>query len=524
MLINRRVFNSVLTLAALSSTSTIYAQGITPATTAQQYASFVVLGQSPQGDNLAIARSVIDPQLGCPTVSEPSGTNIINMITRDNAFHFEVMVCEALIEFDKTYQLNFADKSITLPMAKSDVSNIQVFGDSGCKSSVCAPGDAAQPFKSLADSALVDKPDVILHMGDYNYRGTGGQVEFTMNNGKGELAQVAQWTYDAGDDLTQADHCGQQGGPFYSQNAANANRPDSWQYWQDDLFMSAQQLMLSAPWIVARGNHELCSRAGPGYFYFLDPHSNLVKGQKQLSCPTPVVSKDALQNSVQIPNYVVSFKQLDIAVIDSANACDGYSDSPFSKVYKAVFKDLNAEVKKSGNNTWMMTHRPIWGVQYYDEGKATPCTFAGQYGCINQMMQSAIAAQPSKSLNPNISLVLSGHMHKFESVTFEDKSHPANIIVGSSGVSLAGSEPAGIGSTKINGQNVSVLTTNKQVQYNNRPYDAYSFLNIKLDGSNGWQGQLVNPVQNLLIANCSSKKNLAQGVCELAPGISVINN
>jgi hypothetical protein len=27
----------------------------------------------------------------------------------------------------------------------------------------------------------------------------------------------------------------------------------------------------AAPWIVVRGNHEICRRAGPGYFRLLDP-------------------------------------------------------------------------------------------------------------------------------------------------------------------------------------------------------------------------------------------------------------
>lgn len=64
------------------------------ATTAQQYGSYVILGQSPKGENVAIARTVIDPQLKCPTVSSTSGDTSINMITRNNPFHFPVMVCE----------------------------------------------------------------------------------------------------------------------------------------------------------------------------------------------------------------------------------------------------------------------------------------------------------------------------------------------------------------------------------------------------------------------------------------------
>ncbi len=487
-----------------------------------QYASFVVLGQSPSGSNVAIARTVIDPQLDCPTISEVGGSQTSNMVTRDNSFHFPVMVCEGLVAFDKSYQLNFSDGTVVLPSAKSNPSHIQVFGDTGCKSKDCPSGSAAQPFQALADSGALAKPDLVLHMGDFNYRGTGGQVGFSAKDSSGQLQQQNQWTYDAGDDLGSADHCGQsKGQTYYSQNAANANRPDSWNYWLNDLFMSAKSLMLAAPWIVARGNHELCSRAGPGYFYFLDPHSNLVKGQQQLSCPMQNADKSALANTVQIPNYTVSFKTLDIAVIDSANACDSYSNSPFTKIYQQVFKRLNHSAKQSGNNTWVMTHRPIWGVQEYDSSTGTPCTANKQYGCVNQMMQKAIAMLPGKRLVKNISLVLSGHMHKFESISFAAKNHPPALIIGSSGVKLAGSQPQGAGKTQINGIGASVLTTNTSVHYKGSPYAAFGFLKMQLAQDGSWQGQLVNPSSNLLLANCTSEQNLAQGVCELGPDISV---
>lgn len=486
----------------------------------QQYASYVILGQSPTGKNIVFARTVIDPMLTCPSISAPGKRMAsITMSTRDNPNHFAVIVCEAVIGFDIQYQLDFADKSIPLPMAKSDPTHIQVFGDTGCKSEDCNLGKHAKPFKSLADSGAKDEPDLVLHMGDYNYRGTGGQISFTTTGG-----QVAEWPYDAGDDLTQADHCGQQSTDAYdSQSAVNSNNPDLWQYWHDDLFESGKKLMASAPWIATRGNHELCSRAGPGYFYFLDPHSNLVKGQQQLSCPTPDANKSPMTNSLQIPNYVVDFKDLAIAVVDSANACDSYTDSPFTKLYTKVFADLGTQV--SNKNTWLMTHRPIWGVQSFDSDKSTTCqtssTNGTQYGCINQMMQQAIRNQATQALPPSIELVLTGHMHKFESVSFGDK-RPANIVVGSSGVALSGSTPDGAANVEVDGLPAQVLTTNTQVSKKGKTYSAFGYLDIKLDRQGGWQAELVNPAKKLTLAKCAGKQDLAQGVCELAEGIKVL--
>ena len=524
----KSVKHGLITLALAAATVTPALASVDAATSAQQYGSYVILGQTPAGDNVAIARTVIQSNLTCPTVSainngSGNSTTPQNMITRDNPTQFPVMVCESLIGFDQAYQLNFADKAIALAVAKSNPQNIQVFGDTGCKTSDCALGDPAEPFKSLADSGAEAKPDLVLHMGDYNYRGTGGQIALTIKNAKGELEQAPQWTYDAGDSLTASDHCGQQaGGPFYSQSAVNANRPDSWQYWLNDLFMSSGELMAAAPWIVSRGNHELCSRAGPGYFYFLDPNSNLVKGQQQMSCPAVQVNKGAITNSVQVPNYIVQFKQLNVAVIDSANACDALTGTAFDKVYKNVFADLNAKVKPLKQPTWVITHRPIWGVEALDGDKSTPCSSNSPYSCINQMMQKAIAAQPGKALNKGIKLVLTGHMHKFESVSFKQGSHPPNIIVGSSGVELAGNAPSPTASVTIENLAASVLTTNTQVTKGGETFDSFGYFQMTLGTNGSWQGQLVNPANKLTLATCSSKRNLAQGVCELAPGIAVV--
>ncbi len=66
-----------------------------------------------------------------------------------------------------------------------------------------------------------------------------------------------------------------------------------------------------------------------------------------------------------------------------------------------------------------------------------------------------------------------------------------------------------------------VLTTNTQVRKKGKSYPAYGFMKIKIKGDGSWQGVLVNPAKNLTLVNCSSENNLAQGVCELAKGVSV---
>ena len=213
----------------------------------------MVLGQAPGGDNIAIARTVIDEALECPSVSILGDRkNTIPMISRDNPNHFSVVVCEALITFDTAYQINFSNQSVPLAIAKSNPKNIQVFGDTGCELAKpgeggCAKGTTAEPFKSLADAGASDKPDLVLHMGDYNYRGTSGDTFFVQKNAQGQLAQVEQSPYDAGDHSTQGQHCEQESGtPFYSQSAVNSNFPDIWRNWHDDLFKAGKKLMATS--------------------------------------------------------------------------------------------------------------------------------------------------------------------------------------------------------------------------------------------------------------------------------------
>ena len=44
-----------------------------------------------------------------------------------------------------------------------------------------------------------------------------------------------------------------------------------WDAWDADFFQPARSLLAAAPWIVVRGNHESCNRAGQGWWRFLDP-------------------------------------------------------------------------------------------------------------------------------------------------------------------------------------------------------------------------------------------------------------
>lgn len=92
-------------------------------------------------------------------------------------------------------------------------------------------------------------------------------------HGRGGLCRPGSGTRWGHDRAGACRRCGGSGLP-----ETGRSLPDSWEAWRADFFAPAAPLLSRAPWVPARGNHELCSRAGPGWFYFLDPHSDLLGG------------------------------------------------------------------------------------------------------------------------------------------------------------------------------------------------------------------------------------------------------
>ena len=131
--------------------------------------------------------------------------------------------------------------------------SIAAFGDTGCRlksaKTAAKEGDTDDadargkfqdcnnptlwPFAQVAQSVADAKPDLVIHVGDYLYR------------------ESACPTGDAG--------------------CARSPYGDDWPTWKADFFAPAAPALRAAPWIVVRGNHEICRRAGPGYFRLLDP-------------------------------------------------------------------------------------------------------------------------------------------------------------------------------------------------------------------------------------------------------------
>lgn len=443
-------------------------------------AAYVVLGPSASGGAQAHARVIVPPTTQtCPELEGAHSKR--SMALRDNPHGFAVRVCEARIPLDQSFVVTWNRQR--LPTAASDVEHILLFGDTGCDARDC-PGDRpARPFDDLAAdaAAIVPTPQLVVHAGDYNYRGTPGHVD---------VGEARRPVYDAGDDSASPE-C-QLDQPYVSMNAGYSDTPDSWEKWRVDFFEPARPLLEIAPFVLARGNHELCSRGGPGWFYFLDASAN-GEGGRQLSCPpqggaTPPTDS-VLSHLVFTRPRVLELGRLRIAVLDSANACDRNAPTTSVEIYRDQLSRLFAELE-GDTPTWILSHRPFWGLEGVDG--PTPET-------ISQTLQAALAAAapPAAAFPSSVRLLVSGHMHLFQSLSFDSPPagprRPDQIVVGNGGVKTASVPRSGTVRIRIDGLETEVLTSGK-----------HGFTTIPFLSTDGfWQGSVVNPHRDELLANCS---------------------
>ncbi|HJW41429.1 MAG TPA: metallophosphoesterase [Rhizomicrobium sp.] len=261
--------------------------------------------------------------------------------------------------------------TVVLPVA--DPQRILVLGDTGCRikgTALQACNDPKSwPFPGLANAAAAQKPDLVLHLGDYLYRESPCPATFA----------------------------GCTGSPW----------GDNWVSWDADFFTPAASLLAAAPWIIVRGNHEDCFRAGPGFLRLLGP--------QPYDPAAPCIG--------HLSPYAVPVGSQIVAIMDSSSAPDTSVDPAQLPLYQQDFEALKAMANLgSGHELWLASHRPIWGA----------ISFMGAPAGGNATM---IKAAGDLSVFNAISLMLSGHIHTFEAITYVDKI-PPQIVAGHGGDNL----------------------------------------------------------------------------------------
>jgi hypothetical protein len=391
-----------------------------PAAAQSPAAAYVVLGGAG-----AVARAVvlagttgIVPQ--CPAIVVNGASQAMSVRAQPDT-NFPVLVCEYVLPAGAT---SAAITGQALPLPPTALNAIAVFGDTGCRlkadkiSAAQAARDSEEldeegkfqdcndpsdwPFAPMSAVIAKAKPDLVVHVGDYHYR---------------------ESPCPSGDQ-------GCQGSPY----------GDNWVTWAADFFTPAAPLLQAAPWIVTRGNHEICKRAGVGYARLLDP--------------TPAGSQIPPTCVDLIEQYTVTVGGHAFIVLDSSDAPDecpksGCDSAPYAKQFEAM-QPVAA--------TWLVTHRPIWGFTNSKDKSGKR-----KLGRRNMTLQAALA-QWNGVPPPGIELVLSGHIHLWEALSFADKGSP-QFVLGSGSTELAHKITEKLKGAKIGGRTVAAATTDHRFGY-----------------------------------------------------------
>jgi len=344
------------------------------------------------------------------------------------AAQFPVRSCEAMVPSD-TIASMLDGKALPLP--RPNPQRILIFGDTGCR---LKNGDPTQdcndvhswPFPKIAAMAAAARPDLVIHVGDYHYR----------------------------EDACPADHPGCAGSPWGY----------GWDAWNADFFGPAAPLLAAAPWVMVRGNHEDCSRAGEGWFRFLD------RAPMEPSC------RDFTGD------FVVRFGDFGIVVVDSAKAEDPKGDS--SDMAAILRRQLIEVLAKIPAEAWLTTHRPLDAMLGTENG--APRNFVG-----NKVLEAALGSVMPASVR----MYVSGHIHFFQAVDFGG-ARPPQLVVGTGGDNLQALPPLSVIGADINGAKVIDSVT----------YSGFGYMVLDRAGS-AWSGTLFDvngrPINRCRLANRS---------------------
>ncbi len=275
-----------------------------------------------------------------------------------------------------------------LPLPPKEIRRIVVIGDTGCRLKKADHAwqschDVKQyPFSRIAALAARWHPDIVVHVGDYLYR----------------------------ENPCPKDQPGCAGSPW-------GYGADSW---QADFFDPARPLLHVAPWIVVRGNHESCARAGQGWWRFLDPHP-LVVGQDCNAAANDDIGDFSDAYAVPLGD------RAQMIVLDTSSTANKpfAQDDPRAVAYRKLYRQLD-RLSRLADDNFIVNHQPVLGFS------AEPV-----HGRITMLPGNVGLQSVWHPLNPhlfpeNIDVLLSGHVHVWEQIGFSND-YPSQFVAGFSG-------------------------------------------------------------------------------------------
>ena len=366
------------------------------------------------GPDASVSARAITTEPKCPRIRIDAAYYELDMALRAApSAAFPVSVCEFALP-PGTQSARIGNQE--LPMPAAHPRKILFIGDTGCRIQTHDGKNVAQwsndpkgwPFPKLAQYEAEVEPDLVIHLGDYLYR---------------------------------EDPC-----PTGNAYCVGSPSGQNWDTWNADFFEAAKPLLRKAPWVFVRGNHELCKRAGEGWFRFLD--AGAMRACTDDTDP-----------------FVIKQDRVQLVVLDSALATDLKAPEDQVRIYRRQFEKISAMKLE---HAWLLTHRPMWAPAVADLSNPLAPVVS-----FNQTLQTA----SQNHLPSGINEVFSGHLHLFQEFHFAD-GRPSQIVIGNGGTTLTPStikDPKGI---EIGGTKVDSGST----------MDDFGYFTLEITRRDAWEG------------------------------------
>lgn len=375
----------LLVVFALSQMSCKRSQNVVdagPETVAPAPATTVLYRWTELGPHsMVLARAIVRSSDVCPQMQLTTSSSTLHPSMQrrftDTPQGFEaVTVCEYPISANATAaaMLTSTD-TLSLALPVSSPQRVVVVGDTGCRikgRGAIQNCTTEWKFPDIANAIKGNNPDLIIHVGDYHYRERTG----TTTPPTTECAS------------TKVGYC--------------------WAAWNADFFEPAKDLLPEAPWIFARGNHEDCTRAWRGWFYFLYPEHHAQTGAWNTTC------------TASSEPYRVSFDGLDLLLMDSAEIPTAGMHTTVANSFSHKFDSLDA----LSSPAWLVLHHPMWGVASWWENSTQ------NMGIANPTLMEALEVSGKQIDGSVVKMMLTGHIHFFEKVSYTVPRPPLFVFGG----------------------------------------------------------------------------------------------
>ncbi len=291
---------------------------------------------------------------------------------------FPVKICQT--EIDNKIVHNIKYKDLNISTKQNHFQKISVVGDAGCITDKNIEQKcnllSEYPFPEIARNIAKNKPDMIVHVGDYFYSKSKCQK---------------------------------------TKECIGRSYGDNLETWKVDFLNNAEVFLKNTPILFIRGNHEKCTRGGNGWSVIFDYSENFRK------CST------------YTPSYNVEFDKLRFLVVDSAEAEDYVANlnrrSDRQELLDSYIQQFNnlAQFVKSDKENILIIHRPVLSKEI------RPWDKENKIHDINYTLNYAIQNSEFKKVFPMVKFILSGHTHTGMFLKLKHKNHQLYQIVSGNG-------------------------------------------------------------------------------------------